>query len=312
MDGKRQMNSTSVHSLNADERLNKANRLLWFILNWVNNKFCSNAKDHALVTRDFIADISEANWSQTDIQSSPSRKLSDLFWLQLPWGLIRSELGEIKIFDTGCGSGNYGVKLQLYSKNTIAHYTGVDILPRDNWNVLAERYPNFSFHKLDSANISDYIPDDTNLFISQSSIEHFKNDLTYFKHIREFVRRTSKSVMQIHLFPSRACLKLHWLHGVRQYTPRTISFITRLFQDCSYSMLYRMGGSECNKLHWEMITKPMFFQKIGDLRDSRSQEYDQRLRQAIAADNKKPGEPSFYALLIHSHWQDAVFRIEAS
>ena len=188
----------------------------------------------------------------------------------------------------------------------------MDISPRDNWGVLAERYPNFSFHKLDSANISDYIPDDTNLFISQSSIEHFENDLTYFRHIREFVRRTAKSVMQIHLFPSPACLKLHWLHGVRQYTPRTISLITRLFQDCSYSTLYSLGGSECNKLHWEMITKPMFFQKIGDLRDTRTQEYDQRLRQAIAADNKSHGEPSFYALLIHSHWHDAVFRIEAS
>ena len=305
------MNSTSVHRLNADERLNKANRLLWFILNWLNNNFFSNAKDPALTTRDFIADISESNWSQTDIKSSPSRKLSDLFWLQLPWGLIRSELGEIKIFDTGCGSGNYGVKLQSYSNNIIASYTGVDISPRDNWSVLAERYPNFSFHKLDSANISDYIPDDTNLFISQSSIEHFENDLTFFRHIREFVRRTAKSVMQIHLFPSRACLKLHRLHGVRQYTPRTISFITRLFQDCSYSTLYRMGGSECNKLHWEMITKPMFFHKIGDLRDTRTQEYDQRLRQAIAADNKNHGEPSFYALLIHSNWQDAVFRIEA-
>lgn len=305
------MNSTSVHSLNGDERLSKANRLLWFILNCLNNNFFSNAKDPALIPRDFIADISESNWSQTDIKSSPSRKLSDLFWLQLPWGLIRSELGEIKIFDTGCGSGNYGVKLQSYSKNIIASYTGVDISQHDNWSVLAERYPNFSFHKLDSANISDYITDDTNLFISQSSIEHFKYDLTYFKHIREFVRRTSRSVMQVHLFPSRACLKLNLLHGVRQYTPRTISFITRLFQDFSYVTLYRMGGSECNRLHWEMITKPLFFHKIGDLRDTRTHEYDQRLRQAIAADNKKHGEPSFYALLIHSNWKDAVFRTEA-
>ena len=305
------MNSTSIHSLNADEKLSKANRFLWFGLNCLNNNFFSNAKDPALITRDFIADISEANWSQIDIKSSPSRKLSDLFWLQLPWGLIRSELGEINIFDTGCGSGDYGVKLQSYSKNTIASYTGVDISQHDDWSVLAERYSNFSFHKLDSANILDYIPDDTNLFISQSAIAHFKNDLTYFKHIREFIRHTSKSVMQIHLFPSRACLKLYMRMGVRQYTPRTISFITRLFQDFSYSTLYRMGGSECNRLHWEMITKPLLSHKIGDLRDTRTQEYDQRLRQAIAADNKKHGDPSFYALLIHSNWKDAVFRIES-
>ena len=185
-------------------------------------------KDPALITRDFIADISEANWSQTDIKSSPSRKLSDLFWLQLPWGLIRSELGEIKVFDTGCGSGNLGVKLQAYSKNIIASYTGVDISQHDNWNVLSERYPNYLFRRLDSANISDYITDDTNLFISQSSIEHFKNDLIYFKHIHEFVKRTSKSVMQIHLFPSPACLKLYGQHGVRQYTPRNFIYYASL------------------------------------------------------------------------------------
>jgi len=305
------MKSTSFHSLNADKGLRLSNRIIWFILNWLNNYLFANREDSSLTIRNFKADISEANWSQTDIKSSPSRKLSDLFWLQLPWGLIRSELGEIKIFDTGCGSGNYGAKLQAYSKNIIASYTGVDIFQHDNWRVLAESYPNLSFRRLDSANISDYITDDINLFISQSSIEHFKNDLTYFNHIRQFIRRTSKSVMQVHLFPSRACLKLYLFHGVRQYTPRTISYITRLFNEFSYSTLYRLGGSECNKIHWEMITKSLFFHKIGNLCETRSSEYDQRLRQAIAADNKEPhGEPSFYALVIHSNWKDAFFKMD--
>jgi len=42
-----------------------------------------------------------------------------------------------------------------------------------------------------------------------------------------------------------------------------------------------------------MFTKPLLFHKIGDLRDTFTQEYDQRLHQAIAADNKKHGEPIF-------------------
>jgi len=257
--------------------------------------------------RNFIADISEENWRQTHIKSSPSRKLSDLFWLQLPWKLIKSELGPIRVFDTGCGSGNYGVKLQSYSKGGIVSYTGIDVSQHDNWEVLMKKYVSFRFCRLDSADILDHVPDGTNFFISQSAIEHFEEDLLYFEQIREFIRSTSRSIIQVHLFPSRACLRLYRLHGVRQYTPRTISLISRLFKAFSYSTLYRLGGKECNLLHWEFITKPLL-QRTIDLRDIQTQEYDRRLRQAIATDNNSsPREPSFYALVIHSNGKNLAF-----
>jgi hypothetical protein len=221
---------------------------------------------------------------------------------------MRTALAHINVLDSGCGSGNYSVKLQSYSKGNIASYTGIDASQHDNWSALAETHPNFRFHKVDSGDIAEYIPDETNLFISQSAIEHFKYDLQYFRQIREFVLRTSRSIIQIHLFPSRVCLKLYSLHGVRQYTPRTISYITRLFQSFSYSTLYRLGGQECNQLHWQYITKPLILKKIGDLRDTRTQEYDRRLRMAIAADNNEPHrDPSFYALVIHSNWREVIF-----
>lgn len=303
------MNSTSIHSLNADKGLNRPLRYTWFLLNWLNNNLFNNVTHHSLTIRDFSVDISDENWSQTHTKSSPSRKLSDLFWLQLPWGIIRTELGHINILDTGCGSGNYSVKLQSYSKGNIASYTGVDVSQHDNWSALAENHPNFRFHRLDSGDILEYIPDETNLFISQSAIEHFKYDLLYFKQIREFVRRTSRNIIQIHLVPSSVCLKLYLLHGVRQYTPRTLSYITRLFQGFSYSTLYRLVGRECNQLHWEYITKPLSLEKIGDLRDTQTQEYDRRLRLAITADNNEPHrDPAFYALVIHSNWREVIFK----
>jgi len=307
-DGRDYMKSTSIHTLDADKGLGRRLRRVWFLVNWLNNNLFSNLSDPSVTIRDFIADVSDENWSQTDTKSSPSRKLSDLFWLQLPWEMIRTEVGTINILDIGCGSGNYGVKLQSWSKDRVASYTGIDVLSHDNWTALAETHPRFCFRRVDGSDVSRYIPDEATLIISQSAIEHIRHDLLYFRVLREFARRTSRSIIQIHLFPSSACLRLYSFHGVRQYTPRTVSYITRLFRGFSYCRLYRLGGRECNQLHWEFITKPLTIDKIGDLRDTQTEEYDRRLRLAIAADNrKKHCDPSFYALVIHSNWRQVIF-----
>ncbi|UCG51735.1 MAG: class I SAM-dependent methyltransferase [Candidatus Latescibacterota bacterium] len=302
------MDSTSIHRLNADRPLRYYRKLLWVGLNLFNNRLLPNASGQNLVIRDFIADTSDEKWCQTDIKSSPSRKLSDLFWLQLPWGWIKSELGSINILDTGCGSGDYGVKLQSFSNGRITSYTGVDIAPNDNWQVLTDAHPNFRFHTMRGEQVLDRIPEETNFIMSQSAIEHFENDLLYFKNLREFIRQKSSGIVQVHLFPSAACLFLYRLHGVRQYTPRTVSSITRLFEPFSYSVLFRLGGRQCNSLHKEFITKPVYIRNIEDSRDTRTEEYDSRLREAIANDNaSQRREAAFYALVIHSHYREKFF-----
>ncbi len=261
-----------------------------------------------MTIRNFVIDISDEEWSKLDIKSSPARKLSDLFWLKLPWALIKSELGQINVLDTGCGAGNYGVRLQSYSKGSMTSYTGLDIARHDNWDSLMNKYQNFRFHALNSAHILEHLPAGTNFFVTQSAVEHFDEDLLYFEQIRDFILRESSNVIQIHLLPASACLQLYLCHGVRQYTPRTISKITRIFNKFSYSVLFGLGGQECNALHREFITRPIYVQKVGDLRDTKTQEYDRRLREAIKADMKKPQKsPSFYALVIHSNWKTKIF-----
>lgn len=302
------MDSTSFHKLNADKGLSLPGKPLWFFYNWLNNNYFPNAGSSDLTIRDFQADTSERNWSRIQPQSSPSRKLCDLFWLQLPWVSLKSELGQINVLDTGCGSGNYGTILQSYSGNSLASYTGLDIRPHDNWKVLTNTHPNFQFFAADSANMSSCFPETANLFISQSAIEHFEQDLRYFKQIREFIRSRREPAVQVHLFPSPACLALYLLHGVRQYTPRTISKVTNLFQEFSYSRLYRLGGRECNRTHWEYFTKPVLWKIAGGQNEMDRQQYDAKVRQAITADNQKThDDPSFYALVIHSHWKTTIF-----
>jgi SAM-dependent methyltransferase len=282
---------------------------MWLLLNWANNTWLPNhIIDDSLIIRNFSAGISEADWNRLDVKSSPSRKLSDLFWLKFPWASAKSELGEIKILDTGCGSGNYGVKLQSYSGESITSYTGIDIYKHKNWDDLAAKYANFRFCRIDSKNILDCIPQGSNFFMTQSAVEHFEQDLTFFEQIRKFILRSSQSVVQVHLLPSSICLKQYLFHGIRQYTPRTISRITRIFRDFSYSVLFRLGGRQCNVLHWEYITKPLVIQKKIDTRESRTRQYEQRLTEAIKADMENPsGTAGFYALVIHSNWKKKIF-----
>lgn len=271
--------STSVHNLNAEKGLNRFQKVFYLLLNWANNLFPDTNVDNSLVIRDFACEDLRKHWTQLDATSSPSRKLSDLFWMELPWGKLRQELNEINILDAGCGSGNYGSKLVDWSNNCIASYAGIDVYKNDNWTKL-KNYSNFAFHQSNASDILHYIPYGTNFFMSQSAIEHFDEDLLYFKRIRDYILSYQRSIIQVHLFPSASCLRLYRFHGVRQYTPRTVSMIARLFKNFSYAVLFRLGGEECNDLHYEFITKPLV-QGIGDLRDLKTQEYDKRLLMAV-------------------------------
>jgi len=296
-------NTTSIHRLNTDHGLGPLNRYFYFPLNWVNNLFPYTYLDPDLKISYFSCEDLRSKWLQLPTTSSPSRKLSDLFWLSLPWNPIKEELGTIHMLDTGCGSGNYGLRLIKWSGGAIASYTGTDIKEHPNWEVLRGKDSRLRFASVSADDLRRHIPDGTNFIMSQSAIEHFDNDLWYFEQIREYICSYKRSVIQVHLIPSKACLRLYGLHGVRQYTPRTISKITRLFKGFSYRMLFNLGGPVCNDLHYEFIVE-----SGRDLRDLKAQEYDQRLLAAIEADTQTPQiAPAFYALFIHSNWKRKVF-----
>jgi hypothetical protein len=78
--------------------------------------------------------------------------------------------------------------------------------------------------------------------------------------------------------------------------------IANLFSPFSTATLVNLGGQNSNALHWEYITKPIFIDRQDDRRNSRTEEYYDRLKEAITADiqDSKGIEPSFYALIIHS------------
>lgn len=241
--------------------------------------------------------------SEKHFSGSPSRVLSNLFWEQLPWDQLITQLTALTIFDTGCGSGWYGSYLDQCSGQRVEHYKGIDVNEHADWQQ-RQTNPKFSFEKYNGKHITPLIPSQTNFFMSQSAIEHFVNDKQYFEEIREFITNNpSRPIVQVHLFPSAACMKLYGRHGYRQYTPRTISKITKLFSD-SECILLGLGGPQCTRVHTEYITTPLETMGI-DFRKTKEQEYQQALRQAIQIDHNDANsitDPSFWALVICSHW----------
>ena len=302
-----QVKSTSFHTLSADRGLNRLEQSLWLFYNRLNNLVFPNASG-SLSIRDFVVDLSDNCWNQTYPESSPSRKLSDLFWMQLPWDAIQAELGQICVLDVGCGSGDYFPRLQMFSGHRITSYKGIDIAPNENWDVLKKKYTTVEFQKLNSKDVRASIPQNTNFIISQSAVEHFEQDVTFFEQIRTFIQQASKNVIQIHLLPSSACFRLYGFHGVRQYTPRSLSILAKPFQKFSSAVVYRLGGDECNRLHWDFITQPSLTGKP-DMRNTETQRYDRELREAIGIDNQQPhSNPGFYALVIHSNHHKIIFK----
>lgn len=299
--------NTSIHNLNADKRQSIYGKILWLLLNFVNNKLLPD-RSEGLDIADFSPEIKEKDWENVYIKSSPSRALSDLFWLKLDWKAIKEELGSINIFDTGTGKGGYALKLNNFS-NGITKFFGVDIASHAEWNTIMREFQFVSLKQHTSNDIGEVIPQDTNFFMSQSAIEHFENDLLYFRQIKRFVDKTQADTIQVHMFPSAACLKLYLWHGIRQYTPRTIATIAQLFNsEKSYSVLYRLGGQNCNNLHYRFITKPLWLKKV-DWRDLKTEEYIDLLKIAVKNDAvRKNRNPSFYALIIHSNFKIPIFK----
>jgi hypothetical protein len=277
-------------------------------LNWLNNQLPYTAVDPAIMIEDFRCDISEAQWQNLNQTSSPSRKLSDLFWETLPWPIINKELGSIQFVDCGCGGGSYGPKLLDWCNTENARYLGIDATFSNHWQDLTNLDQRLQFLQVDANTVAKHLPEKANLFVSQSAIEYFDDDLIFFSTLKHFIIRNKRPTVQIHLFPSSACLLLYLLHGVRQYTPRTVSKITGLFGAFSYAVLYRLGGKACNSLHYDFITWPLLIKKAGDLRQSQTDEYDQRLRKAIQDDMLRPqSSPAFWALVVHSYPTTQVF-----
>lgn len=251
----------------------------------------------------FKTNLSE-NWEKVPLHSSPTRTLSNLFWMGLSWAYLQEALGsEINVLDIGCGSGIYFDHRQTWSGGRIANYHGLDIEPHSKWDELQQANSTLSFGQVPVAFTHDYIPAASNLVLTQSAIEHFQFDTLFFEEMAEHIKNISHPFIQIHLVPSAACLPLYLLYGYRQYEPYTI--VNNLFAPLRnypqiHLEIYPMGGPHCTRLHWRTYPwRKLTRRKSTSRKIVESVAYRQEMKRAMLADSAhKNWLPSFYAIVI--------------
>jgi len=220
-----------------------------------------------------------------------------LFFADLPFEQIAERLGGIHILDLGCGVGKYAKMFQeLYGAQVDFSYLGVDQKISATWHDHSGHH--CSFRKAGVGDIDLSLLEPANVIVSITVLEHLDHDLLLFQKISELQRSLGRQFLQIHFVPSAACLWLYGLHGVRQYTPRTIAKIADAVGIDTKVIAYALGGKHSNWAHWRNITFPLKA-RLGDRRFIDTDRYCRDRSEAIAADSSdRIDAPSFYAILI--------------
>ena len=303
--------TSSINELSGDwGGLSTFDRIIYLTVNTiVNDAFPESLIEESRNTeiKEFKLSLPEfkklwnAHFSET--LASPSRVMSDMFWMSLPWEKIQQKLGKINVVDLGCGRGGYAQKLTDWSEGRVQSYLGVDSQVHPRWSQSTS--DNIEFRQADLNGQELSLPSETNLIVSQSFFEHVRNDLQLFQTLRDFTIRSGHPCMQIHLVPASAALKLYLMHGYRQYGPGPLKKALDIYGPPFTIKLFKLGNAPSNALHFEYITEPAYFGKehFHQSRENNPEEYSKKLEKSLREDMETTYEDSqhcFWAIVIEN------------
>jgi len=288
--------SSSSHLVNADYFMSPSDKLRYFLFNLMNNLYTKiRMQDTKVEKFNPPKSVVIKHLSTVNEPTSPSRIMSNIFWEQLDWKLIRTKLnGEIRVLEVGCGTGRYGKKLNHLA--SINSYKGVDIEAREEWRL--DKLDHFFFQRASFEDFSSFISRE-NLIVTQSALEHFDQDLQFFESIGNYAKTSDFPVISIHLFPSPIGLFTFLLHGIRQYNRRSILKLIKSSGTPQIVNLYILGGFRSNLFHLVQITlRSVIFRK--PLSSKYLSSYVNKMSGVLVRDSESKSKfsPSFYALIL--------------
>ena len=248
-------NSSSFHILSEDKRLNLFNKILWLIFNFVNNNFIKKKYDTNLFRKKYEPSKKNYNLIDQYTNSSPSRILCNMFFLDYNWEQIKSNFNKINILEIGCGRG---VQLKLFDEifKDGYSYLGIDIKEYDDWKTI--RNEKIKFVADNYLNFAEYL-NETNIIFSQSALEHLDEDILLFKKISSYINRVKKKkILNLHFFPSTDCFYTYRGHGIRQYNEYSVSKLTQFFENHNVKNFYYLGNKKFNNLHKQKFNRSLF------------------------------------------------------
>jgi SAM-dependent methyltransferase len=280
--------SNKIKNFSGDKKLNLIEKIIWFFLSFVNIQFNSNISKRIKLKK-FNINKNLIIKNKLFKTNSPIRLICNIFWQSIDWRVINKNLNNnLRILEVGCGTGRYFDFLKKISKSKNLKYIGVDIKNRN-----FQKKKNKLFYLDDANNIELYL-DKVNFLFTQSAIEHFEEDLVFFKKISKFLNKKKKKFIQVHLFPSESCLYTYLFHGYRHYNYKMISKLTETFGNNHDFELFHIGSKNINKFIFKQITLKRIFKKKINIINTK------KLRESAHKDNKIISfkNSSFYCLVI--------------
>lgn len=289
---------------NADFGISKKQKVEWILTNAIRNSLMNRGMETS--AKAFLFLPAGPTESAGFGGKSPSRWLCDQFWESLPWGEVSQGLGgSVDVLDLGCGEGRLSDKLKTFLGKRLRRYLGVDISSRPSWaHLLSAGKVEFSVLDLNEAAPD---PPVNNLVVSQSVLEHLRNDGFVIKKFGRNASLNSPPSIQIHLVPGPASLWDYLWHGYRQYSFGDIDRLTEGFPANTQISLVAMGGPQLSKVHRKFIRNPAI-RKQTDRRVEAGTEYDRAAREGLTLSpiNLPARHVMFWAIVIESNFAESA------
>ena len=243
---------SSFNPISGDTNPPPTHKALWYINNIIHNVL----PQPDIGLRPFKAGAPDFPSDYIQADCSPGRVLFNHFILSLPITAIKTALGpNINVLDCGCGTGLY-FNLIDHVFDGVNSYHGFDLMESDLWKNY-QPYSHVKFYTQSAEKISPVDLKERNLIISQSAVEHFAYDLTYFEHIADYLKTTNEPNIQIHLLPAANMWRLYGVHGYRGYNTRALKKILEIYDGLSECEVFSIGGQACNTVHKTYIRDTM-------------------------------------------------------
>lgn len=234
---------SSPCKISGDGKLSRSQRIAWTLLNMF-EQFRPQSQLRNVVV--FPTDAQPFPAVHLPAAASPTRILSNKFWLSEQTRRIAARLGDVHVTDIGCGSGGYAKLFEdVFSMRS---YLGLDLNPRPTW----VETPTRRFVAMPAEQISADILGRTNLVTSQSALEHFPEDLTFARKAGAWARSASWPIVQMHLLPGPWGWRQTGPHGFRGYPANGLRKLIDAFAPDDYRVV-ALGGPACNRVHFQWV-----------------------------------------------------------